>query len=115
MTFNDFSFTYLIGLKIVNSLSYLIINYLTHRFKIKFSITLGNYLRILSALIDFAILLTLLFAYLWEWYVLAYQNLVIGGICFIFICGFNWIMLARQDETVQAVYIVGVLSMMVSY
>ena len=44
MTSNNIYFTYLIGLKIVNLLNYLAINYLTHRLKLKFSITFENYL-----------------------------------------------------------------------
>jgi hypothetical protein len=104
-------FATLILIKLVTSLIYLVINYITH--KIKLPVTLANSLRLLIGLLDFIIVYTLLFKYILEWGILAYKYPAIGLASLLFIFGLNWVILLRQNECVQAVLIIGLLSLVV--
>lgn len=101
----------IILIKLIMSLIYLITSLITH--KIALPVTLANVLRLFISSLDFVILLTLLFHYVWEFCALGYTYPLIGFTLFILTCGVNWAMLIRNDKQIQPIFIIGVFSFIV--
>lgn len=103
-------FTTLILIKLVTSLFYLIINYITH--KIKLPVTLANVLRLFISFLDFLILLILLLMYIFEGCAMAYAYSILGILFLIVMCAGSWLALVQNDE-VRFVFIANVFSLLV--
>ena len=108
LQFADFANFILI--KLVTSLFYLVINYVTH--KIALPVTLANLLRLIISVFDFAILLVLLFCFVWELCEMAIAFSILGILFTIIMCATSWLVLVRQQE-VRSVFIIGVFSLIV--
>ena len=74
----------LILIKVVTSLIYLTINYMTHALKL--NVTLANVLRLVISAFDFAIILVLLFCFVWELCEMAIAFSVLGVLFMIVMC-----------------------------
>ena len=100
----------LIFIKLVTSLIYLTINYITHALKL--NVTLANVLRLIISAFDFAIILVLLFYFVWELCEMAIAFSVLGVLFMIVMCANSWLVLIRQQE-VRSVFIIGMFSLFV--
>lgn len=98
-------FSSLILLKVFTSYVYLVINYITHKYKLNF--TLANILRLLVSCFDFVILLILLLGYIFEWYAMASAFSIIGILFSVILCAGNWLLLVQKGD-VQSVFIINV-------
>ena len=99
----------IIFIKIVLSITYLILNYVTH--KLGIPVLLANILRFCISCFDFVLLLVLIFNYIRESCVMAYGYSIIGILYFIFMCALQSAILIRQDSRVQPVFIIGTFSL----
>ena len=107
---SQINFQTLLLMKLLASLFYLIINYITH--KIKLPVTLANVLRLTVGVFDFAIILVLLFCFVWELYEMAIAFSILGVLFTIVMCATSWLVLVREQE-VRSVFIIGVFSLIV--
>ena len=107
--FTQITFQIIILMKLLVSLIYLAVNYITHTYQLPFS--LANALRLFISCLDFVILLAIIFHYVCEWFLMAYGHSIIGILFSIFICALNWAILIRQDSRVQPVFIIGTFSL----
>lgn len=112
MIITNADFKTFILIKLVTSLIYLVINYITH--KCTLPVTLANVLRLLISCLDSLILLVLLSRYILEWCYMAYEYSIIGVLFSILICALNWAILVR-DERVQPVFIIGTFCFIVLF
>lgn len=103
-------FSSLILIKLITSLIYLIINYITH--KLQLPVALANILRLIISGLDFVILLTLLSAYIFESCAMAYRFSILGILFSILLCAANWILLVGKDD-VQSICTTNILSFVV--
>lgn len=100
----------LIFIKLVTRLIYLTLNYTTHLLKL--NVTLANVLRLVISVFDFAIILMLLFCFVWELIEMAIAFSVLGVLFMIVMCATSWLVLIRQQE-VRSVFIIGMFSLFV--
>ncbi len=69
-------------------------------------------LRLLGSIFDLSVLLVLLLNYIFEWSEFAYSRTFIDIGAVFFISGLHWVILVRQKERVQPVFILSVMTMM---
>ena len=98
----------LIFIKLVTSFIYLTLNYTTHRLRL--NITLANVLRLVISAFDFAIILVLLFSFVWELCEMAISFSVLRVLFMIVICATSWLVLLQQQE-VRSVFIISMFSL----
>nr|ATP01461.1 hypothetical protein [Ulva flexuosa] len=100
----------LILLRFCNSLFYLSSNSITHSLGLPYA--LANALRLLGSILDLAVLVILLFNYIFEWCKYAYSGTIIDIGALFLISGLHWAILVRQKRQVQPVFIIGVMTML---
>lgn len=103
-------FIALILVRTCNSLLYLVTNTITHSLGLPYA--LANILRLFGSIFDLVVLLTLLFNYIFEWCEYAYSRTFVDIGALIFISGLHWVILVRQKERVQPVFILSVMTML---
>ena len=108
--FFQFDLTSLVGLKIITSLIYLLVNYITQKYALP--ITLANIIRLFISVLDFVILLALFFIYIYEGCAMAYAYSIVGILFLIVMCAGSWFALVQHDE-VRFVLIINVFSLLV--
>lgn len=103
-------FSLLIQIKLITSFTYLLANYVTH--KIALPVTPANMLRFLISILDFVILLILLWRYIYELGVMAIAYSIVGILFCIALCANSWLVLELQKD-VKSVFIISLLSLII--